>query len=91
MSILLDNEQINFLRHLEDNMGVVSLTLEMTDTPRIVFEDWMTDVFFKEKVSQIEEKTLDYVEKKLLHEINKGNMNAIQFYLKTKGRNRGYV
>ena len=91
MSILLDNEQINFLRHLEDNMGVVSLTLEMTDTPRIVFEDWMTEVFFKEKVSQIEEKTLDYVEKKLLDEINKGNMNAIQFYLKTKGRNRGYV
>ena len=72
-------------------MGVVSLTLETTGIPRIVFEDWMTEVFFKEKVKEIDDKTLDIVETRLLDEINKGNMNAIQFYLKTKGRNRGYV
>jgi hypothetical protein len=51
----------------------------------------MTEVFFNEKVKDIDAKTLDIVEKLLLDEINKGNMGAIQFYLKTKGRNRGYV
>lgn len=88
---MLDQEQILFLDALEQNMGVVSLTLETTNTSRFVFEEWMNEVFFKEKVKHIEELTLDIVEKKLLDEIKKGNMNAIQFYLKTKGRNRGYV
>jgi hypothetical protein len=27
----------------------------------------------------------------LMDEIKAGNLNAIQFYLKTKGANRGYV
>lgn len=91
MAIFLDEQQVRFLEKLEENMGVVSLTLEMTSISRVVFEDWMTEVFFNEKVKEIEQKTLDIVEAKLLDEINKGNMNAIQFYLKTKGRNRGYV
>jgi hypothetical protein len=91
MATFIDPQQEKFLKTLEENMGVVSLTLETTGTPRVVFEDWMTEVFFKEKVKEIDEKTLDIVESKLLDEINKGNMNAIQFYLKTKARNRGYV
>ena len=91
MMKIIDDRQEEFLKTLEENMGVVSLTLETTGIPRIVFEDWMTEVFFKEKVKEIDDKTLDIVETRLLDEINKGNMNAIQFYLKTKGRNRGYV
>jgi hypothetical protein len=91
MTQLIDNRQIEFLKVLEENMGVVSLTLDMTKISRLEFNEWMTEVFFYEKVKDIDLKTLDIVEKQLLDEINKGNMNAIQFYLKTKGRNRGYV
>lgn len=91
MEQLLDNQQTEFLKVLEENMGVVSLTLDMTKISRVEFNDWMTEVFFNERVKDIDLKTLDIVEKQLLEEINKGNMNAIQFYLKTKGRNRGYV
>jgi hypothetical protein len=91
MATFLDQQQEKFLEVLEQNMGVVSLTLDMTKTSRAVFNDWMTEVFFNEKVKDIDLKTLDIVEKLLLEEINKGNMGAIQFYLKTKGRNRGYV
>lgn len=91
MAQMLDIQQKAFLDALEQNMGVVSLTLESTKTSRTLFEEWMTEVFFVERVKDIEQKTLDIVEGKLLDEINKGNMNAIQFYLKTKGRNRGYV
>jgi hypothetical protein len=91
MATFLDQQQEKFLEVLEQNMGVVSLTLDMTKTSRVVFNEWMTEVFFNEKVKDIDAKTLDIVEKLLLDEINKGNMGAIQFYLKTKGRNRGYV
>jgi hypothetical protein len=91
MATFLDQQQEKFLEVLEQNMGVVSLTLDMTKTNRAIFNDWMTEVFFNEKVKDIDAKTFDIVEKLLLDEINKGNMSAIQFYLKTKGRNRGYV
>lgn len=37
------------------------------------------------------EDLLDYVENKLVEQITDGNITAIIFYLKTQGRNRGYV
>lgn len=37
------------------------------------------------------EETLDLAESKLVDQIKKGNLGAICFYLKTRGRKRGYV
>ena len=36
-------------------------------------------------------KTLDYVESRLMSLVKDKNVTAIIFYLKTKGKNRGYV
>ena len=91
MATFIDPQQEKFLEALRKNMGVVSITLEETKTSRPIYDDWMTEIFFKEKVKEIAEQCLDYVEKKLMDEIKAGNLNAIQFYLKTKGANRGYV
>jgi hypothetical protein len=91
METFLDKQQEKFLEALKENMGVVSITLEQVKVSRPVYDDWMTEIFFKEKVKEIAEQCLDYVEKKLMDEIKAGNLNAIQFYLKTKGANRGYV
>lgn len=42
-------------------------------------------------IKEVEESSLDLGESKLLQAMNKGNMAAIIFYLKTKGKSRGYV
>lgn len=39
---------------------------------------------------EVVEFTLDLAESRLLDAINDGNLTAVMFYLKTKGKNRGY-
>ena len=39
---------------------------------------------------EVVEFTLDLAESRLLDAINEGNLTAVMFYLKTKGKNRGY-
>src|SRR5215510_7221620 len=45
----------------------------------------------QETVKETVEHALDVAEHKLLGAVTKGNMTAVIFYLKTKGRERGYV
>jgi hypothetical protein len=87
----LTTDQKIFLDVLEKTMGNVTLALEKTKYTREDFDEWMEDILFSIMIQEVNEKTIDYVENKLIQEINKGNLNAIQFYLKTKGKNRGYV
>lgn len=44
-----------------------------------------------EALEEEREDLLDFVEDRLLREIDHGNMTAIIFYLKTRGKHRGYV
>ena len=46
---------------------------------------------YVEQAEDIQETTVDMAESKLLTSINEGNVAAIIFYLKTKGKKRGYV
>ena len=42
-------------------------------------------------LEEIKEKQLDFAESKLIGEINASNLTAIIFYLKCKGKDRGYI
>ena len=39
----------------------------------------------------VEEGLIDLCETKLMQQINEGNLTAIIFFLKTKGKQRGYI
>ncbi len=45
----------------------------------------------KAAYEEANETTIDFVESKLMEQVRVGNITAIIFFLKTKGRNRGYV
>ena len=45
----------------------------------------------KQAIEEAKEGNLDHVEGKLFEAIDKGNIAAICFYLKTQGKGRGYI
>lgn len=86
---LSDNQEL-FLSVLEKSLGIVSIALQKTDISREEFVIWQDNLEFKRRLDLINDTSIDYVENKLLTLINKNDLSAIQFYLKTKGKKRGY-
>lgn len=88
----LDPNQLRFLKALEEALSIVSGALEISNVSRSTYNNWMeTNEDFKLNVELIKEKQIDFVESKLLQKIEMGDTAAITFYLKTKGKARGYV
>jgi len=80
------------LKALAESKGIVSYACEAANISRKTFYEWKNaDEKFAALVDEITEATLDRVEAKLLEAINDDNLTAIIFYLKTKGKKRGYV
>ena len=79
------------LKALESTLGVVTTACKKTDTPRSTFYKWLKeDEVFAKEVKDIENVSLDFAESKLFEQMADNNTSATIFYLKTKGRNRGY-
>lgn len=86
----MTEKQEIFLEVMEKSLGIVSLALQKTDVTKEEYDQWMTNLEFKKRVNNINDTSLDFVENKLLKKIMDEDLNAIQFYLKTKGKHRGY-
>lgn len=81
-----------FLKHFRESHGIVSYACQKSWITRSCYYKWRElDQKFKEKAEEVEEETIDVVESKLLTAINNDDLTAIIFYLKTKGKKRGYV
>lgn len=79
------------LHALESSLGVVSYACAVAEVSRSTYYSWMEmDEVFAKKVEEVTEFQLDYVENRLLQNIRKEDVASIIFYLKTKGRGRGY-
>ncbi len=82
----------NLLESLEKALGVVTTACKTAGCSRETFYKYCReDEEFKTKVEDISNITLDFAESQLHKQIMDGNTTATIFYLKTKGKNRGYV
>ena len=83
----------SMLKALEKSLGIVTVACKKADIPRSTFYKWMReDKEFKEEVRDIENIALDFAESHLHKQIRDYNSTAATiFYLKTKGKHRGYV
>ena len=80
------------IQALENSLGVVTIACKKLDLPRSTFYKWLKeDKKFAKQVKEIDNIALDFVESKLHNQIEKGNTSATIFYLKTKGKKRGYI
>jgi RNA binding exosome subunit len=86
----ITQQQKEFLEVLQTQLGNVTLALNKTGISRDTYNGWLGNPTFIKGVKDVDERALDLVEQRLLSKINEGDLNAIQFYLKTKGKKRGY-
>ena len=76
---------------LEKSLGVVTTACKQVGIGRTQFYEWLKDPEFKAEVDAIQDIALDFAESQLHQQIKGGNTAATIFYLKTKGKRRGYV
>lgn len=82
----------NLLEALEKSLGVVTTACKIVDCNRSTFYKYYNnDQDFKSSVDELQNLTLDFAESQLHQQIKDGNTTATIFYLKTKGKKRGYV
>lgn len=80
------------LAALEQSLGVVTSAVKQAGISRSQFYKYYNDdPAFKEAVDGIQAVTLDFVESQLFKQIREGNTAATIFYLKTRGKERGYI
>lgn len=80
------------IQALEASLGVITTACKKADIPRATYYKWYgEDMEFKAEVDAIQDITLDFAESQLFSQIKEGNTTATIFFLKTKGKNRGYV
>lgn len=77
---------------LEQSLGVVTSACKKVGIGRTTFYGWLKDDdAFAEKVNDIQDVAIDFAESQLHKQIKDGSTAATIFYLKTKGKKRGYV
>jgi hypothetical protein len=91
----MENSKIQktaMIEALEKSLGIVTSASKMVGISRDKHYYWMTsDPQYKSKVEELLNLGLDFAESKLFENIKNGSDTAIIFYLKTKGKNRGYI
>lgn len=80
------------LEALEKSLGVVTTACKKAGVGRTTYYEWYnSDVNFRSKVDELQNIALDFAESKLHEQISNNSTPATIFYLKTKGKHRGYV
>jgi len=77
---------------LEQSLGIVTTAAKNVGISRDTHYEWLkVDEDYKAAVDSIQDITLDFAESQLHKQIKDGEVTSTIFYLKTKGKKRGYV
>lgn len=89
---MLSQSQRKFLAVYDAVGGNVSLACKQANVKsRTTYYRWMENADFRDAVETINESYIDLAESQLRAAVSRGDMQAVFFLLKTKGKNRGYV
>ena len=87
-----DTKKKAWIQAMEKNLGIVTQTAKAVGIHRSTYYEWRKqDPDFAERCDEVQNIALDFVEGKLLKRIQDEDTASILFYLKTKGKHRGYV
>lgn len=88
----MDTLKENFVKVFRQSMGIVKYACEAVKISRQTYYNWYnSDAEFKQAVEDVNEESIDFAENALRKKIAEGDTTATIFYLKTKGKKRGYV
>ena len=80
------------LQALEQQLGIVTAACKQVGIDRKTHYRWLqADPDYKEACDQIPDIILDFAENQLYKQIKEGNITATIFFLKTRGKERGYI
>jgi hypothetical protein len=80
------------LKALEDSLGIVKIAAKKAGIDKATHHNYYNeDPEYAKAVDAIRNDTLDFVEACLYKKIEEGDTTAIIFYLKCKGKERGYL
>jgi len=80
------------IKALEESHGVITNACKKAGISRAQFYRYLNaDEKFKQQVEDVQEQAIDFVESELFKQIKNGNITGQIFYLKTKGKHRGYI
>ncbi len=76
---------------LEDSLGIITTACKTVGISRDTFYlMYQNDDEFAKRVDAVNDYTMDFVEGKLLNAIRMNDHQMIRFYMKSKGKKRGY-
>lgn len=87
----VEDKKALFLKAFARSRGIIAPACRAISMTRQIYYKWLEDdPSFAEAVEAIRQEQIDTVESALLNKIDDGDTTAVIFYLKTKGKERGY-
>ena len=87
-----DTKKRAMLEALEKSLGIVTTACKSADVSRDTHYRYLKeDEEYKRKVEQVEDIALDFAESMLMQNMKAGKETSNIFFLKTKGKKRGYI
>jgi hypothetical protein len=87
----LTDKQIKFLEKLREFKGNITRASKATGIDRRTHYRWLNCRTYKKEYEDVQESVIDIVEDSFVKNIEDGNVTAQIFFLKTKGKKRGYT